>query len=113
MLRIFSLNNKKAILTGESIIGGILFLSHFWTPYLLFDTLWFTFHLLINCLHHLQKLLLGEYPFLHEQSGKGFLLDHLGHEEFFKGNDLFWVKWGCHRDLPKVLFCFIATKVFE
>jgi hypothetical protein len=35
------------------------------------------------------KLPLGEYPFLNNQPREGFLLDYLGHEEFFKGNDLF------------------------
>jgi len=40
-------------------------------------------HSPIHCIHHLQKLLLGEYSLLHKQSGKGFLLNYLGHEEFF------------------------------
>jgi len=49
-------------------------------------------HLPVNHLHHLQKLLLDDYSFLHKQLGGGFLLDDLRHEESFKGNDLFRVK---------------------
>jgi hypothetical protein len=44
----------------------------------------------------LQKFTLGEYSFLHKESGEGFLLDYLGHKEFFKGDDLFGIKGGCH-----------------
>ena len=40
-------------------------------------------NLLIYHLHRLQELLLGEYSLLDEQPGQGFLLNHLGHEEFF------------------------------
>jgi hypothetical protein len=29
------------------------------------------------------------------------LLDYLGHEELFKGNDLFGVKRDCHGSLPQ------------
>jgi DNA-binding transcriptional regulator YiaG len=54
-----------------------------------------------SCLHHLQKLFLGEYPFLNEQPSKGFLLDDLGHEKFFKGDNLFRVKG----DYPRGHFC--------
>ena len=64
MLCIFSLNNENAIFTGENVIGEFLFLSHFCTPYLLFDTLLFLLHFLINYSHHSRKLFLGEYPFL-------------------------------------------------
>jgi len=37
----------------------------------------------------LPKLLAGEHPFLHKQLDESFLGNHLGHEEFFKGDDLF------------------------
>ena len=50
------------------------------------------FELSIHILHHFQEFLLGENPFLHEQPRKGFLLDHLGQEEFIKGDDLFGVR---------------------
>ena len=92
MLRIFSLNNENAIFTGENVFGEFLFLNHFCTPYLLFDTLLLSLHFIINYLHHLQKLFLGENSFLDKQSGEGFLLNHLGHQKFFKGNDLFGVE---------------------
>jgi hypothetical protein len=75
----------------------ILFISYL--PFL-FNKRWLfslfhrplSFPLPIHHLHHLQKLLLGEYPFLHKQPGKGSLLDNLGYEEIFKGNDLLRVK---------------------
>jgi hypothetical protein len=51
----------------------------------------FSIHLPIHHLYHLHKFLFGEYPFLHQQSSKGFLLDYLGHEEFFGGDVLFGV----------------------
>jgi len=44
--------------------------------------------------HRIQKLLFGKYTFLNKQPGEGFLLDYVGHQEFFKGNDLFGVKGG-------------------
>ena len=59
----------------------------------------FSFHFLIHHPHHLQKLFLRKYPFLHKQPGEGFLLDHLRHEEFFKGNGVFRVKGDCHENL--------------
>jgi len=37
----------------------------------------FLLHLPIHHSHHLQKLLLREYPFLDKHPGEGFLLDHL------------------------------------
>jgi hypothetical protein len=42
----------------------------------------FFLHLPVHYLHHLQELLLGEYPFLHEQMGEGFLSDGLGLESY-------------------------------
>jgi len=42
--------------------------------------------------HHLHELLLGDYTFLHKQPGEGFSMDYLGHEEFFKGDELFVVE---------------------
>lgn len=48
-------------------------------------------HLPIHNLNRIKKLLLGKYPFLHKQFGEGFLLNYLGHEKFFKKNDLFGV----------------------
>src|SRR4030043_691531 len=48
MLCIFSLNNENAIFTGENVIWEFLFLSHFCTPYILFDILLFLLHLLIT-----------------------------------------------------------------
>jgi hypothetical protein len=38
------------------------------------------------------RLLHRDYPFLHHQSGEGLRMDYLGHEECFKGNDLFGVR---------------------
>jgi hypothetical protein len=38
------------------------------------------------------KTPLCKYPFLHKQSGQGFLLIYLGHEESFKRNDLLRVE---------------------
>jgi hypothetical protein len=51
----------------------------------------FSIRLPIHRLHHRQKPLLREYPFLHELTCQSFLLDHLGHEKFFGGADLFAV----------------------
>jgi hypothetical protein len=45
-----------------------------------------------NFLEDIPSLLLGKYPLLHEQPGKGFLLDYLEHAKVFKGNDLFRIK---------------------
>jgi hypothetical protein len=56
----------------------------------------FSFHLLVQHPRHLQKLLLGEDPFINKERGKGFLLGSLGHEEFVKGDDLFGIKADCH-----------------
>jgi len=63
----------------------------------------FDFHFLIYQLHHLQKLFLGKYPFLHKQPSEGFLLDYLRHEEFFKRYDLFIFSFNCHVLLLMVL----------
>ena len=59
----------------------------------------FSFHLLVYNLHHLQKLFLAEYPLVHKQPCKGFLLDNLGQEEFLKGYKLFRIKDDCHGSL--------------
>jgi hypothetical protein len=44
-------------------------------------------------------VMVSDYPFPYEQSGRGFLLYHLVHEEFFKGDNLFGIEGGCHEDL--------------
>jgi len=44
----------------------------------------------------IQKLLPAEYSFIDKQSGEGFQSDYLGHEEFFKGDDLAGSKGDCH-----------------
>jgi hypothetical protein len=62
--------------------------------------------------HHLQKLLLVNYSFFHEQPGEGFLLHNLVHQEFFKGNDLFGIEGGCHTTFPILFSKFISLKIF-
>src|SRR4030042_6593039 len=49
-------------------------------------------HLSIDHPHHLQKLFLGKYPFLHKQSGKGFLLDYLNIRSSSK--ETIWLRSG-------------------
>jgi hypothetical protein len=61
----------------------------------------FSLHLPIHHPHHLPKLLLGENPLLDKQSDKSLLRYHLGHEELFKGNDLFRIKTDCHKSFHK------------
>ena len=51
--------------------------------------------------HRFQKLLLGEYSLFNKQSAEGLLGSHLGHQEFFKGEELVRVKDDCHRRFRK------------
>ena len=69
--------------------------------------IWTFLPLSIYHLHHIQKLYLGKYPFLHKQSAKSLLLDHLGHEEFFKGTNLFRIKAECYRTSLKIYHQFV------
>jgi len=93
--------SKRRLLTGEDGISGCVNLSGKIRGKLLLGMLsgfLYSLHLSINHLHHLHKLLLGDHTFLHKQSSEGFSMDYLGHEKFFKGDDLFRVEANCHWD---------------